>query len=59
MNAPQGKYVQGKYRGKAINALVKNGVITRFEYQDDKGKWFFPLIVDGENAEKDKFELEV
>jgi len=55
----KGKYVKGKYRGKAINALVKNGVITRFEYQDDKGKWFYPLIVDGQNVEKDKFELEV
>lgn len=55
----KGKYVKGKYRGKAINALVKNGVITRFEYQDDKGKWFYPLIVDGQNVEKDIFELEV
>ena len=55
----KGKYVKGKYRGKAINAYVIDGVVMRFEYLNDRGKWFYPLIENGKNVEKDKFELEV
>ena len=51
--------MRGRYRGKAINAYVIDGVVMRFEYLNDRGKWFYPLIENGENVEKDKFELEV
>lgn len=53
--------VKGTYKGKKINAVLLEGTtaVKRFEYVDEPGIWYFPLIVDGENVEKDKFVLEV
>lgn len=53
--------VKGTYKGKPIRALLlpDTKTVQRFEYIDEPGIWYFPLIVDGENVEKDKFVLEV
>lgn len=50
--------MRGKYRSKPITAVVMDGVITRFEYEDKKGHWHFPLIEDGKNVDEHLFELE-
>lgn len=48
---------KGKYKNKPIIANLKNGVVQRFQYLHDRGKWFFPLIENGENVEKQNFEI--
>jgi len=50
----------GWYRGKPIIAVTIPGTNTvqRFKYQDNPDCWYFPLIENGENAEKDEFKLE-
>ena len=53
--------VKGTYKGKPIRAVLLEGTtaVKRFEYVDEPGIWYFPLIENGENVEKDKFVLEV
>lgn len=53
--------VKGTYKGKPIRAVLLEGTATvkLFEYVEEPGIWYFPLIEDGENVEKDKFVLEV
>jgi len=53
--------VKGTYKGKPIRAVLLEGTtaVKRFEYVDEPGSLYFPLIENGENVEKDKFVLEV
>jgi len=53
--------VKGTYKGKPIRAVLLEGTtaVKRFEYVDEPGIWYFPLIEDGGNMERDKFVLEV
>jgi|GEM_PF-1450376 len=52
---------RGTYKSKPIIAVLlpETKTVKRFEYENEPGCWYFPLIVDGENVEKDKFVLEV
>jgi len=52
--------VKGTYKGKTIRAVLLEGTtaVQLFEYVNEPGSLYFPLIENGENVEKDKFVLE-
>lgn len=52
--------VKGTYKGKPIRALLlpNTKTVQLFEYVNEPGSLYFPLIENGENVEKDKFVLE-
>lgn len=54
--------VKGFYSGKSIRAWLldkEDDVVRMFEYVEDPGKLYFPLIEDGRNVESDKFVLNI
>lgn len=52
------KMIRGTYQNKPIRAVVEDGVVIRFEFVNEPGNWYFPLIENGQNVERDKFILE-
>ena len=52
---------KGTYKGRPISAvfLLGTNVIRRFQYESEPGEWFFPLIENGANVEKEKFTFDI
>lgn len=52
------KRKKGTYRGKKIIAyLNEDGAVQRYCYCNDLGNYYFPLIENGENVDKSKFDF--
>ena len=51
--------MKGTHKGKQITAVLIPGTntIQRFQYDDNPGNWYFPLIKNGKNVYRDEFQL--